>query len=219
MGCETGSKSRVQAYFDAVAEGWDTLREGYFDETVIVRAIEVADPQPHWVVADVGTGTGFVAAGLAGLVSRVIGVDLSEKMLEVARRNCAARGIANVEFRQGDAESLPLATGEVDALFGNMILHHAPAPPRAIQEMARALRPGGCLVLTDTDSHEEEALRRDMADLWLGFDRGDIRRWYEAVGLRDVRIEDVGTDCCATLEGGKPFSVPIWIAIGRKGTR
>src|SRR5512136_588216 len=130
------------AYFERVAEEWDTLRSGYFTEAVRESALAKAYLRPEMVVADVGAGTGFMAAGLAPLVSKVHVLDGSAAMLDVARRNLARAKRENVEFHAADGQSLPLPDGSVDAVFANMYLHHCPDPLAAIREMVRVLRPG-----------------------------------------------------------------------------
>lgn len=82
------------------------------------------------VVADVGAGTGFMAAGLAPLVHEVHVLDGSAAMLAVARRNLAAFG--NVIFPKADGQALPLPNGSLDAIFANMYLHHCPGHRRLL---------------------------------------------------------------------------------------
>jgi ArsR family transcriptional regulator len=79
-------------------------------------------------VADVGTGTGFIAAGLAGRVAHVIGIDDSAGMLTVAEKNLNELGVSSVELRRGDVAPLPLADDSVDAAVANMVRHHAVDP-------------------------------------------------------------------------------------------
>jgi ubiquinone/menaquinone biosynthesis C-methylase UbiE len=83
----------VQAFFERVATDWDTMRLAYYDERVIERMADVSGVDGGMTVADVGTGTGFVAAGLAPRVRRVIGIDNAPTMLEVARENLRALGV------------------------------------------------------------------------------------------------------------------------------
>lgn len=128
-------------YFGRVAGEWDNLRAGFFSEAVRDAAIRKAYLRPEFVVADVGAGTGFMAAGLAPVVKRVIVVDGSQSMLEVARENL--RGFENAEFYHSDGLSLPMPDESLDAVFANMYLHHCPEPLAAIREMVRVLRPGG----------------------------------------------------------------------------
>lgn len=100
-----------------------------------------------------------------------------------------------------------------------MCLHHVESPPDAIREMARILRPGGKLVITDADEHEFEFLREEHHDRWLGFKRTDIRTWFEAAGLRDVRVDDAGTCCEVQSTCCDDFArIGIFVASGRKRT-
>jgi ubiquinone/menaquinone biosynthesis C-methylase UbiE len=186
------------AYFDQVADQWDTLRAGYFQEPVRESAIAHAYLRPEMEVADVGCGTGFITAGLAPLVSRVYAVDGSQAMLDVARRNLADHD--NVVYRLTEGSALTLPDASVDAAFANMYLHHCPDPAAAIREMARILRPGGRLVITDMDRHEHEWMRAEMADEWLGFERTQVRRWLRDAGLVNVLVDCSNQSCCATSQ-------------------
>jgi ubiquinone/menaquinone biosynthesis C-methylase UbiE len=116
-------------------------------------------------------------------------------MLEVARHNL--QGFENVEFHESDGLSLPLPDESLDAVFANMYLHHCPDPAEAIQEMVRVLRPGGRLVITDMDAHPYEWLKTEMADVWQGFERDQMRAWYLEAGLVNVIVDDTGENCCA----------------------
>src|SRR5574337_1096912 len=99
-----------QASFAQVAGQWDEIRAGYFTEHMRdaaiakVGALHATPLRPEAVVADVGTGTGFVALGLAPKVAKVIGFDASPEMLAVARRNLAA--FPNVELHQASGDRL-----------------------------------------------------------------------------------------------------------------
>jgi ubiquinone/menaquinone biosynthesis C-methylase UbiE len=130
----------VKEFFERVASDWDTMRLAYYDERVIEKMAEVSRIGEASEVADVGTGTGFVAAGLAPRVGRVIGIDNAPAMLEVARKNLRALGASNVDLMVGEASRLPLVEGAVDAAFANMVLHHAEDPEAMLREMARVVR-------------------------------------------------------------------------------
>ncbi len=208
------------AYFANVAEQWDEMRAGYFTEHMRdaaiakVGALHSSPMRPEAVVADVGTGTGFVALGLAPKVAKVIGFDASPAMLAVARRNLAA--FPNVELRQASGDRLPLPDGALDAAFANMYLHHAPDPAGAIKELVRVLRPGGVLCLTDLDTHDHAWQREQMADLWLGFERDDIRRWFAEAGLAGIDVDCAEGACCAADPTGKVEPLSVFVAIGRR---
>jgi arsenite methyltransferase len=182
--------SEVQGYFERVAGQWDELRQGYFTEALRRAVLEQAQPQPWMRAADVGAGTGFLAAGLAPLVAEVHCLDASPAMLARARENLS--GVPNVRYHVAEGTQLPLADGSMDLAVANMYLHHIPEPLLALREMARILRPGGQLVLSDMDEHQEAWMRAEMADVWLGFARQQVQAWLMEAGLQDVRVASPG---------------------------
>lgn len=207
------STDETRQYFDKVASQWDDMRRIFFGEGVREAAIRAADITPGLIVADVGTGTGFMAEGALVAGAHVIAIDSSEGMLAQVRERFDQQAF---EARAGDLDSLPLADGEVDTVLANMVLHHAPDPQRAIREMARPLKPGGRLVITDADSHTHEWLRTEQHDRWLGFERAEIARWFREAGLEDVTVVDTNEVCSPTAECGTKAAIPISLAKGRK---
>jgi ubiquinone/menaquinone biosynthesis C-methylase UbiE len=203
----------TQQYFDKVAHQWDDMRRTFFGEGVREAAIRAADIRPGLIVADVGTGTGFLAEAALAAGARVIGIDSSAGMLAEVRKRFDQQ---TFEARAGDLDSLPLAAGEVDAVLANMVLHHAPDPPRAIREMTRPLKPGGRLVITDADSHTHEWLRTEQHDRWLGFERADVAGWFREAGLQEVTVADTNEVCSPTAECGTKAAITIFLARGRK---
>jgi ubiquinone/menaquinone biosynthesis C-methylase UbiE len=204
------------SYFEKVADQWDNLRAGYFTEAVRESAIAKAYLHPEMTVADVGAGTGFVSAGLAPLVKKVHVLDGSAAMLEIARKNLAQ--FNNLEFHAADGLALPLPDSSLDAVFANMYLHHCPDPLAAIREMVRILRPGGRLIITDMDAHMHEWLKIEMSDVWLGFEREQVRTLYEQAGLVNVILDCTGQSCQAGChsDAGENADISIFVASGTK---
>ena len=201
-------------YFAQVAGEWDQLRSGFFTEAMRDAAIQKANLPPDAAVADVGTGTGFVLQGLLGKARSLVGFDESPEMLEVARRRFI--GSPELHFEQTNRRTLPAPDDSFDAVFANMYLHHAPDPAAAVAEMARILKPGGKLIITDLDSHDQAWMLEAMADRWLGFERDDIREWYEAAGLTQINIDCAEGTCDCAAPDGSDIALSIFVAIGQK---
>jgi ArsR family transcriptional regulator len=193
--------TRTRSFFDAVGPEWDALRKVFNDDSLRARAIAHLAPA-DWTVADIGTGTGILAAELARLGLHVIAVDHSPRMLEAARAKLDEEGLAGgptaarahaetgrVELRAGEASALPLRDGEVDAALAHMVLHYLPGPIEALREMARIVRPGGAVVVVDFVRHEAEWMREELGVLWLGFPPDEVAGWLREVGLERVRVE------------------------------
>lgn len=205
--------SDTRDYFDKVAGQWDDMRRQFFGDGVRKAAIEAAGIGPGMTVADIGTGTGFLAEEALAAGARVIGVDLSAAMLDQVAMRFRGRPF---EGRQSGGAAVPLQAGEVDAVVANMFLHHAEDPPDTIAQLARALKPGGRLVITDADSHTHEWLRTEQHDRWLGFERRDVAKWFRDAGLEQVTVGDTQEICSPTAECGTKAAITIFIARGVK---
>ena len=134
-----------------------------------------------------------------------LGIDRSSEMLRIARAKIGERGLANAELRQADLYSLPVADGGADVAIVHHVLHYAQQPGAAIVEAARALAPGGRLLIADFAPHDREELRAQDAHTRLGFSDAQMAGWFDTAGLAIAQTE--------TLEGGE-LTVKIWL--GRK---
>ena len=179
---------KTRSFFDSVGPEWDAVRKVFNDDALRARGIArlVAS---DLVVADIGTGTGVLAAELAALGLRVIAVDNSERMLGAARAKFERDGLDRIELRAGDVAALPIAAGEVDAALAHMVLHYLPSPAEALREMARCVKPGGSVVVVDFVRHQHEWMRHELGVHWLGFAGDEVEGWFEAAGLRDFHRE------------------------------
>ncbi|HJO38497.1 MAG: metalloregulator ArsR/SmtB family transcription factor [Vicinamibacterales bacterium] len=184
-------RTTSQAFFSSSAGQWDRLRDELFGERFHLLALPGLAGD-DWTVGDLGCGTGQVAASLAPFVERVIAVDGSAAMLQAAKQRL--RGTDNVELRRGELESLPIDDAMLDAVTVMLVLHHVPEPERVFTELARVLRPGGRVLLTDMLPHDREQYRQQMGHVWLGFSETQIARYLEDAGFDCVRVTALPTD-------------------------
>ncbi len=149
-------------------------------------------------VLDLGSGGGIdviLSARRVGPTGKVYGLDMTDEMLALARRNAEEAGVANVEFLKGDIEDIPLPTASVDVVISNCVINLTTDKARALAEAARVLRPGGRFAISDVvaDPDLDEATRRDM-ESWTGCIAGALtREQYEdllhGAGFAHVEVE------------------------------
>jgi SAM-dependent methyltransferase len=154
-------------------------------------------------VVDCGSGAGadaLIAARLVGPTGRVVGVDMTPTMVSKARANAAEAGLANVDFREGLLEDLPVDDRWADVVMSNGVLNLVPDKAAALAEIYRVLRPGGRLQAADIVlGRSVSATSRQDVSLWTGCIAGglledELRAHFVAAGFADVEIvrgEDV----------------------------
>lgn len=186
-----------------------------------------ANLKPGEIVVDLGCGGGldvFLAAAKVGPTGKAIGIDMTAEMLERARRNAATANqgqpIENVEFHQARIDQLPLGPASVDCVISNCVINLAPDKPAVFREIARVLKPGGRLAVSDI------ALKRPLPDelaqdlmAYVGCIAGAIlideyRQQLRDAGFAPVQVVDTGADlnayakienqagCCAPTTSG-----------------
>jgi len=165
------------------------------------------------VVLDLGSGAGkdvFLAAQKVGDAGRAIGVDMTPEMLALARKNAvkffATTGLANVEFREGTIENLPVQDSSVDVVISNCVINLSPDKPRVFREIYRVLKPGGGMVVSDIVLNRPlpEQARHD-ANLYAACIAGALLRDDYLQAIRDAgfaRVEVLSDHTYAVANAG-----------------
>lgn len=181
-------RSRSEEFFATAAGQWDRMRAELFgSRTELSPLLGLLDSRS--TVADLGCGTGQLTQQLAPFAGKVVAVDASAAMLRTARTRLGA--LPNVEIRRGELESLPIEDRSLDAAFLVLVLPYVAEPVRIIQEAARALRPGGRLLLTDLMPHERSEYRQTLGHQWQGFAEEQVLGWFQAAGLEEGRYRSL----------------------------
>jgi len=179
-----GVKTRkAQRFFADAAGAWQKLRGDVYGPRVDLEALFALIP-PEWTVADLGCGTGALAAELAPNVRKVHAVDQSQAMLRTARKVLARAG--NVELHEAPLEGLPLADRSCDAAIASLVLAYLDDPAAALREAFRVLRPGGRLVVVEATAHADPDLKVRLGQAHAGFEAAGLEELAAQAGFADV---------------------------------
>jgi arsenite methyltransferase len=159
----------------------------------------VAELREGEVVLDLGSGGGIdvlLSAQRVGPTGKAYGLDMTDEMLELARRNQRQAEVENVEFLKGTIEEIPLPDESVDVIISNCVINLSGDKPRVFSEAARVLRPGGRFAVTDivADPEMDDATRQDIRQ-WTGCIAGastrvEFTRELIAAGFEDVQLQE-----------------------------
>lgn len=176
----------------------------------------IADLKKGEIVLDLGSGGGIdaiLAAKKVGSKGKVIGVDMTEEMIKVARKNAEETGLENLEFRLGDIEELPVCENSVDVIISNCVINLAPDKDKVFQEAFRVLKTGGRIVVSDivTETRLPEHIRKNL-DSWAGCVGGAIEHRVYMDKLKNAGFTEVqmlarrgeGPVFSAEIQGVKP---------------
>jgi SAM-dependent methyltransferase len=181
------------------------------DEERIRRLVAAARLTGSERVLDIATGPGYIAEAFAGIAREVIGVDLTEAMLAIARERTKERGVLNVSFRAADAENLPFENGAFDVIVCRLALHHLLKPLDVLREMTRVCRAGGTVLVEDiyASEHPERAAFQDRWEILR--DPSHVRTLSLSELLQLFREAGLETDSVATADDLTP-EVERWLS-------
>lgn len=139
----------------------------------------------RWQTAlEIGPGEGGFLPVLSELCEHVVALDNSRDMLAKATRTCIDERLNNIDLIEGVTDTL-LARGDAfDLVVANMVLHHVPSPADIFLDAAALMNNGGCLVVSDLCSHDQNWAKENCGDLWLGFEPEELTAWAAAAGLK-----------------------------------
>ena len=188
------------------AQELDQLPEGANLGAGCGNPTALAEIRPGDVVLDLGSGAGidcFLAARQVGAEGRVIGVDMTDEMLEKARRNAEKVNAVNVEFRKGLIEDLPVEDRSVDLIISNCVINLSPQKDKVFAEAFRVLKPGGKLLVSDIVL--EKDLPPEVADdigAYVGCIAGAVRRDVYVQTIRDAGFASIEILSAVSFGGG-----------------
>ena len=149
---------------------------------------------PPIVVADLGAGEGLISQILARRAERVWCIDNSPRMVEVGTELAKKKGLANLTYKLGDIEEVPLPDRSVDLAILSQALHHANHPQAAVNEAHRILHPGGQVLVLDLKEHSFEKARELYGDVWLGFKESALHGFLKKAGFQQVEVSVVSRE-------------------------
>jgi len=202
-------RARSRSAHDRLASNWAEVGQEFSTGALRAEAWSALVPA-GLTVADLGCGAGYLAEYLASQGARVIAVDHAPNMLEAARRRLPS----GVEVRAGELDHLPLSDREVDAAFANLVWHHVADGRAAAHEIARVLRPGGRVVVTDLLPHAEEWMREEMGDLRLGVTAEEVVSALSTAGFVDLASRPLDDRYVARGRSGRKVALPLFLVRG-----
>ena len=194
-------------YFARNAARWDEIRSLYVSETAVEAAVlKAAGPGPFKRLVDLGSGTGRMLTLLGPHAQAAVGLDLSQQMLNIARRHVADAGLERCELRHGDIFGTRLPGQSADLVVVHQVLHYLGDPAAAVREAARLVAEDGKLIIVDFAPHSLEFLREQHQHRRLGFAESEMERWLNEAGLTKVRA------AALPPARGEGLTVKIWTA-------
>ena len=205
---------RTRAYFADESKQEFELRP-VMQLPAYAMALSMMTSEKH-IALDAGTGDGALLDLLAPTFRKVFAADRSTSRLELAKERVTRRGYGNVQFLCADIESGSIqATVRpgADALFASRMLHHAPSPRTTLSALCRLVAPKGQLCVIDYCSHDDETLRDQRADVWMGFTKEQLESIIHELGLVEFRFQIVPT---GYVHSGFDAHIPWFVLTARR---
>jgi len=225
-GCGCGDMAGAGQAFGSV--GYGAAELAALPQGAVAASLGCGNPtalidlHPGQTVLDLGSGGGIdvlLSARHVGPTGKAIGLDMTDEMLALARKNAAEAGVANVEFVKGEMETMPLPDGSVDVIISNCVVNLSPDKDAVLREAFRVLAPGGRFAISDVVAQGKALPPEIMADMasWTGciagaLEESDYRAKLAAAGFTHVEVvvtqvygqddaEAIGGSCGAELYG------------------
>jgi SAM-dependent methyltransferase len=203
--CGCGPEEADDGFADPITRDlYDSVTTASLPEQAVLASLGCGNPTAlaelgeGEVVLDLGSGGGIdvlLSARRVGATGKAYGLDMTDEMLELARRNAAEAGATNVEFLKGEIEAIPLPDESVDVIISNCVINLSGDKRRVLHEAFRVLKPGGRFAVSDVVVRGEipPEVRRSM-ELWVGCVAGALEEREFASLLREVGFEDASLE-------------------------
>ena len=165
---------------------------------------------PPLDVADLGCGEGYLTVETARWAKHVTAVDRSPGVLARAKALAARKKCANITWKKGELENVPIENAVIDVALLSQALHHAAEPAQALSEAARILKPGGRLVILELRPHDETWVRDKLGDQWFGFSDEQLTGLLASAGFSDVKV------ALGARRTNDPFAVSVAVATKKR---
>lgn len=182
----TNPTGQVRKQFGPAAQAYATFSY-HANGPDLAMIVDAADFSGDELVVDMGSGAGHTALACARHAARVVGIDVTPEMVDMATSLAAQRTLENVEFRVGDVEHLPFEDASVDVVTSRVSAHHYANPDRALAEAFRVLRPGGVLIVSDTVAPEDPGLDTFLNCIEFLRDPSHVRDYRGSEWMRMLR--------------------------------
>jgi arsenite methyltransferase len=193
--CDTASTGPIGDDLYTASEQAELPQEAVLASLGCGNPLAVAELRPGERVLDLGSGGGIdvlLSGRRVGTTGRVFGLDMTDEMLALARRNAAAAGATNVEFLKGQIESIPLPAESIDVVISNCVVNLSVDKPAVLREMFRVLARGGRIGITDVVAEDDVSpAERAQRGSYVGCIAGALSKQEYLHGLREVGFDDV----------------------------